>query len=75
MHDDARRQDDAKKKRMNNSNIRDFFESLHSTPLTRDLAPRSTIRRRKSWVNYRIFMHRIDPHDTMMIFRRMNLLG
>jgi hypothetical protein len=31
MHDDARRQDDAKKKRTNNSNIGDFSGSLHTT--------------------------------------------
>jgi hypothetical protein len=45
--------------------IGDFSGSLQSTPLTRDLAPRSTIRRgRESWVNYRIFMLHVELHDT-----------
>jgi hypothetical protein len=43
MHDDARRHEDAKKKITSNSNIGDFSGSLQSTPLTRDLAPRSTL--------------------------------
>jgi hypothetical protein len=43
MHDDTRRHDDVKKQITSNSNIRDFFGSLQSTPLTRDLAPRSTL--------------------------------
>jgi hypothetical protein len=65
MHADAQRHNDAKKKRTNNSNIRDFSGSLQSTPLTRDLAPRSKIMRgRKSWVNYRIFMLHVELVDT-----------
>jgi hypothetical protein len=64
MHDDARRHDDMKKKITRNSIIGDFSGSLQSTPLTRDLAPRSTIRRGRSWLNYQIFMLHLDPHDT-----------
>jgi hypothetical protein len=45
MHEDARCHDDAKKKITSNTNIRDFPGSLQLTPLTRDLAPRSTLRR------------------------------
>jgi hypothetical protein len=53
------------RKRTSNSNIGDFSGSLQSTPLTRDLAPRSTLRRgRRSWVNYRIFFHHVDLRDT-----------
>jgi hypothetical protein len=55
---------DAKKKITSNSNNGDFSGSLQSTPLTRDLIPRSTIRRGRSWVNYRIFIHRVVLHDT-----------
>jgi hypothetical protein len=29
-----------------------------------DLAPRSTIRRGRSWVNYGIFIHHVELHDT-----------
>jgi hypothetical protein len=64
MHDDELRRNDVKKKRTNNSNNGDFSGSLQSTPLTRDLAPRSTLRRERSWVNYRIFMHRVELRDT-----------
>jgi hypothetical protein len=55
---------DAKKKLTSNYLIGEFSGSLQSTPLTRDLAPRSTIRRGRSWVNYRIFFHHVDLHDT-----------
>jgi hypothetical protein len=48
-----------------NFSIGDFSGSLQSTPLTRDLAPRSTIMRgRESWVSYRIFMLHVEFCDT-----------
>jgi hypothetical protein len=53
-----------KNKRTSKSNKGDFSGPLQSTPLTRDLAPRSTIRWGRSWVNYRIFMHHVGLHDT-----------
>jgi hypothetical protein len=55
---------DAKKKITSKYLIGVFSGSLQSTQLTRDLAPRSTIRRGRSWVNYQFFMHRVDLHDT-----------
>jgi hypothetical protein len=58
------RMHDAKKKITSNSKIRDFSRSLQSTPLTRDLAPRSTLRRGRSWVNYQIFMQLVELRDT-----------
>jgi hypothetical protein len=64
MHDDAHVVMTRKRKRTNNSNIGDFSGSLQSTPLTRDLAPRSTLRWGRSWVNYRIFMIHVKLRDT-----------
>jgi hypothetical protein len=65
MHDDAGRHDDAKNKIASNSNNGDFSGSLQSTPLTRDLAPRSTLRLgRRSGLNYRIFVLHVELRDT-----------
>jgi hypothetical protein len=52
------------RKKTSNSNIGDFSGSLQSTPLTRDLAPISTLRRGRNWVNYRIFLRRVELPDT-----------
>jgi hypothetical protein len=66
MHADVQCHDDVKKKKNKHlSNIGIFFGSLQSTPLTRDLAPRSMLRRgRESWVNYQIFMLHVELCDT-----------
>jgi hypothetical protein len=45
MHDDAQHHDDAKKKITSNYLLGEFSGSLQSIQLTRDLTPRSTIRR------------------------------